>query len=162
VYNQNLGQPVLAQDGVWHELLLHLELNTPGSADGVIEMWIDGVQRMSHAGVNLRGSYTDYGWNTMMMRGWDGDIPAGGYQQDFDSIVASGSSLQISTGPPANVRGIRWIVCGDGRLDSPAETCDGNLLGGATCQSVGFAGGGMLGCSFDCRSYDTSQCQSGN
>ncbi|HEY3352764.1 MAG TPA: hypothetical protein VGQ83_05920 [Polyangia bacterium] len=47
--------------------------------------------------------------------------------------------------------------CGDGHLD-PGEPCDGVLLGGATCASLGYVGG-ALACAA-CR-FDTSGCQPG-
>jgi cysteine-rich repeat protein len=48
-------------------------------------------------------------------------------------------------------------VCGDGVLGG-GEECDGEDLGGATCESVsgGFEGG-LLKCSSSCR-FDTSEC----
>ncbi len=45
-------------------------------------------------------------------------------------------------------------LCGDGLIDQ-GEVCDGTLLGGATCASLGFAKG-KLSC-FQCH-YDTSKC----
>jgi hypothetical protein len=48
--------------------------------------------------------------------------------------------------------------CGDGVLDPAAgERCDGTLLGGATCTSLGH-GGNALGCLADCTGYDTRGC----
>lgn len=47
-------------------------------------------------------------------------------------------------------------VCGDGLVD-PGEDCDGDELGGATCQSVGEFTGGILGCTQQC-TFDTSGC----
>lgn len=48
-------------------------------------------------------------------------------------------------------------TCGNGVID-PGEQCDGSDLGGATCESLGFAGG-TLACSGAC-TYDTSGCTS--
>ncbi len=45
--------------------------------------------------------------------------------------------------------------CGNGVVEL-GEQCDGGALGGATCESVGFGGGG-LSCADDC-TFDTSQC----
>lgn len=47
-------------------------------------------------------------------------------------------------------------ACSDGTLDE-GEDCDGDALGVATCESLGFAGGGTLSCDKTC-SYDTSAC----
>ncbi len=46
--------------------------------------------------------------------------------------------------------------CGNGVYEPPAEQCDGNDLGGATCQSLGYAFG-TLGCTNAC-GYDISGC----
>lgn len=47
--------------------------------------------------------------------------------------------------------------CGDGVRNGP-EACEGGDLGGQTCQSLGFSGGGTLKCSASC-THDTSLCQ---
>lgn len=49
-------------------------------------------------------------------------------------------------------------ACGNSVLDAP-EQCDGAALGGATCASLGFTRGGMLGCTAGC-GYDVSGCRS--
>jgi hypothetical protein len=46
--------------------------------------------------------------------------------------------------------------CGNGTLD-PGETCDGNALGGYTCQDFGYLGG-TLECTPDCSGFDESNC----
>ena len=50
--------------------------------------------------------------------------------------------------------------CGDG-VKNGSETCDGMDLGGETCQTQGFAGGGTLACKADCTGFDTSGCNQG-
>jgi uncharacterized protein (TIGR02145 family) len=40
-------------------------------------------------------------------------------------------------------------ICGDG-VQSPGEACDGTDLGGRTCVSLGYPGGGTLGCTATC------------
>ncbi len=46
--------------------------------------------------------------------------------------------------------------CGDGEINGP-EVCDGEDLGGETCESQGFYGG-TLACLADCTGFDTSGC----
>lgn len=48
------------------------------------------------------------------------------------------------------------VVCGDGQLQGE-ETCDGTNFGGATCRSLGYAGG-TLSCTNSCGTIDTSGC----
>ncbi|MCH7850131.1 MAG: hypothetical protein IH845_00630 [Nanoarchaeota archaeon] len=47
-------------------------------------------------------------------------------------------------------------VCGDGVVNG-SEICEVGILGGATCVSQGFDSG-VLNCSANCLSYDTSSC----
>lgn len=47
-------------------------------------------------------------------------------------------------------------VCGDGVVDL-AERCDGENLGGATCESLGM-GAGTLSCAADCLSFVSTEC----
>lgn len=77
-------------------------------------------------------------------------VPAAGFEQylaqcsdDVTAASATGGSLP---------------GCGDGAIDVPGEQCDGNDLGGATCTSLGFAGG-ILACDGSC-TFDTASCQS--
>jgi hypothetical protein len=49
--------------------------------------------------------------------------------------------------------------CGDGIADPNGnEQCDGADLGGASCTSLGYTGGGTLSCTVGC-GYDTSLCE---
>ncbi|MEQ8279111.1 MAG: hypothetical protein RMA76_16895 [Deltaproteobacteria bacterium] len=47
-------------------------------------------------------------------------------------------------------------LCGNGVLD-PSEVCDGDDLGGGTCEALGF-GPGTLSCAFGCREHDVTAC----
>ncbi|MCC6620295.1 MAG: hypothetical protein IT385_03520 [Deltaproteobacteria bacterium] len=47
--------------------------------------------------------------------------------------------------------------CPNGTIDD-GEQCDGAELGDATCESLGFAATGTLGCADDCKSYDFTGC----
>lgn len=47
--------------------------------------------------------------------------------------------------------------CGDGVRNGP-EACEGGDLGGASCQSLGFNGGGNLTCNANC-THNTAGCQ---
>jgi len=47
----------------WYCLELEILLNTPGSSDGRLTLWVNGTQAYQQTGVNLRGSYTSSaGW----------------------------------------------------------------------------------------------------
>lgn len=73
---QNLGTPVTFARGRWYEMQYRVKLNTPGRADGLFEMWIDGVKKASYADVNYRDSYAQNGWNHMMLTAYQNGGPA--------------------------------------------------------------------------------------
>jgi hypothetical protein len=64
---------------------------------------------------------------------------------------------QECTGSPGNAKCQKLPRCGDNVVDT-GEQCDGSDLVGQTCQSQGYPDGGMLACTSDCRSFDTSMC----
>ena len=55
---------------------------------------------------------------------------------------------------------VKITVCGDGTVETP-EQCDGSNLGGASCSSLGYAGGGTLSCLPACE-FNTMQCITGS
>lgn len=50
-------------DGLWHRYEAHLKMDTNGS-NGVIEIWIDGILRMSNQNVNYK---TQSGWSYIVI-----------------------------------------------------------------------------------------------
>ncbi len=52
---------------------------------------------------------------------------------------------------------VKVNVCGNGKVESPAEDCEGTVLNGATCSSLGL-GSGTLSCDPAC-TYNTSLCE---
>lgn len=58
----------------------------------------------------------------------------------------------------AAVAGGTLPSCGNATIDVVGEQCDGIDLGGETCASLGFPGGGALGCTTGC-ALDTSACE---
>ena len=59
------GLPVFSNWGIgtlnydqWYCLELEIQLNTPGNADGLVNFWVDGVQKLHHPNVNLIGTST--------------------------------------------------------------------------------------------------------
>jgi hypothetical protein len=95
-FPQNLGAPQGVQPGTWHELQYRLKLNTPGSADGVLEYWVDGVKKAEYTDVNYRGSYNLFGWNHMMLSAHQ-DPVAQPHDQDWDVVVGSTTLIQSVT-----------------------------------------------------------------
>ena len=64
-------------------------------------------------------------------------------------LVDLGSPGELNTTCPGT-------SCGNSSLDA-LEICDGTILDGQDCNSLGFAGG-TLGCAADCLDFDTTQC----
>lgn len=50
--------------------------------------------------------------------------------------------------------------CGDRSVAPQSEECDGEILNGASCTSLGFSGGGTLACTPTC-AFDTRLCTGG-
>ncbi|HUT77489.1 MAG TPA: agmatine deiminase family protein [Polyangia bacterium] len=73
---------------------------------------------------------------------------------DSAAIVAQGGAVHCTTMQVAS-------ACGNGVIDELLfEDCDGDDLGGATCESLGYEPG-TLGCDGSCR-YDTEPCGGGD
>lgn len=69
---------------------------------------------------------------------------------------------QTSTGSTAgqmSMPAMAQAICGDGQITAPTEACDKTNLNGATCQSLGFSGGGTLLCNPTTCNYDTIMCR---
>jgi len=75
---------------------------------------------------------------------------------EWDGVCANAATGVDGMG---NECGVCAPVCGDGVL-SPGEDCEGADLGGETCVSQGFGGGGTLSCDAGC-TFDTTMCMAG-
>jgi hypothetical protein len=64
-----------------------------------------------------------------------------------------------STGTMTQPTMTQMSTCGDGVITAPAEKCDKTNLNGASCQSLGFNGGGTLLCNPTTCLYDTIMCR---
>lgn len=56
----NMARKPLA-DNVWYCIEEHVKLNTPGSADGVLEVWVDGTQTLGYYNRTFRGTVPNGG-----------------------------------------------------------------------------------------------------
>ena len=88
---------------------------------------------------------------------FDEDFANDGEPQDEGSGAGGGPGTSGSPGTgPGDVA--LDELCGNGVIDG-GEECDGALLGGATCQTLGFSGGGALNCDPVTCTYDESMCR---
>jgi len=85
---------------------------------------------------------------------FDEDFANGGKPPESTGLVGGGGTGSPGTGPGD----VSEALCGNGVIDG-GEECDGALTGGATCQSLGFSGGGALNCDPVTCTYDESMCR---
>lgn len=84
----------------WNELVLHAVGNTPGSSDGVFELWVDGQQIFDEQAVDWWGGYDEgQTWNMLLLT----DNGSGPNDPEtltvyWDDVTISTSSLEPS--PP--------------------------------------------------------------
>jgi hypothetical protein len=105
-----------------------------GSADGVGLFYPDGTQM----------DFTEWGPGEAEVS-WC-RIPNG--TGDFQSCAQQTFGRANSDEPPE---------CGNGVIEGPREVCDGDDVGGATCEDFGFTGG-VVRCGAGCMQLDTSGC----
>jgi hypothetical protein len=55
MYFENVGS-VTINDNQWYCIETHLKMNTPGVADGIVQLWVDGVQTINFTNRVLRGT----------------------------------------------------------------------------------------------------------
>jgi hypothetical protein len=70
-YFQNQGATSYITPGAWNKVRYRAKLNTPGSSDGIFQLWLNDVLIIQYTNINYRANYTSYGWNHLMMR-YDG------------------------------------------------------------------------------------------
>jgi hypothetical protein len=93
--------PLFAEDmsGQWHCVEGHLRLNTPGLADGQLEFWIDGDLQAKSVDLDLRGSWTEYGINALVVENlWPQGAPAP-LRRWIDDVVISSTPIGCSDHP---------------------------------------------------------------
>jgi len=89
---QNVGAPVAVRMGAWDKLKLHVRLNSPNVADGVVRLWVNDVLKVDYSNVDIRAG-TAYGMNKLNLSSWS--TPGGG-----SSGVQWWDSWELSTSDP--------------------------------------------------------------
>lgn len=77
------------QVGQWHCVEAHVRLNDPGSANGVFELWVDGVKDAERTGLNWVGAYQDYGINAVFVENYWNDGSPQAQERYLDDFVVS-------------------------------------------------------------------------
>lgn len=95
---QNVGTPVQPRLGQWDKIKLHVRLNRPGVADGVVEMWVNDVLKVDYREVNIRES-TTYGLNKLNMSSYSTQSGASAGTQWWDEFMLSETDPGLGSPP---------------------------------------------------------------
>jgi hypothetical protein len=109
---------------------------------------VDSSAAGSSEGVGSSGTTDDGASETSVGASSAGDAASSSATTLDTGASESTTSSESSGGTP---------VCGDGVLEGD-EVCDGDDLGGLTCELLQLDGG-MLGCLRDCLSFDLTGCE---
>jgi hypothetical protein len=77
---QNVGTPVAVRLGQWDRIKLFIKPNTPGRADGVVRMWVNGALKFENTAVAVREN-TSYNPNKVIMSNYVMDTSTAGTQR---------------------------------------------------------------------------------
>lgn len=93
------NRPVYFQVGQWQKVEHYIQTNTPGNADGIWRMWINGQLAAEHTNIRFSNSTTEqtgfFGTRYETVRGGgadNGPTPAGGQSRLYDRIATYVSS----------------------------------------------------------------------
>jgi hypothetical protein len=135
------GEPFVFPDGATIPAAGHLVLERHGKGSFSFDLWAEDALHLEAS----TGEEVD-------VLAWTAAAPPGssfGRLPDGDETTAT--FAEPTKGEPnADPQ------CGDGEVEGD-EVCDGASLAGASCKSVGFAGGTLV-CGATCRTYDVAGC----
>lgn len=84
---QNVGSPVSPTLGSWDKIKLYAQMNTPGSADGIVRMWINDTLKLEYTNVDLRESTTD-GWGRLILSSYTSNSTGSGTQYSDNWLLS--------------------------------------------------------------------------
>lgn len=85
--------------GYWVCVEMRTKLNTPGKADGINQLWIDGRLECERLKMDFRGTYTKHGLNAFFLETyWNKNSPVDQYRY-FDNLVISTKPIGPVTAP---------------------------------------------------------------
>ena len=100
---QNIGYDLVAQADKWYLVELHVKMNTPGSADGIAELWMDDATTGPPSSQTLRMRYTNLNWGATSGSRWKRVSLLTNYQNSataplyqyvwYDQVVVSKSRI---------------------------------------------------------------------
>jgi hypothetical protein len=105
---QNVGTAVAARFNQWDKLKLHVRLNTPGVANGIVQLWVNNQLKADHSDVNIRFN-TAFGMNKLILSTFaTPSSPSNGVQWHDDLRLSTtdpdGGGGPTAPSAPTNVR----------------------------------------------------------
>lgn len=82
----------LIADGQWHTVRVYQALNSPGNADGICRVWVDGVLDIEDTAINWVDEYdVEYGWNGFFLEAFHNGGSPTGCTIDFRDLYVRGT-----------------------------------------------------------------------
>jgi hypothetical protein len=92
-----------AESGRWICVESHVRLNTPGSRDGVFELWVDGQLEAARADLDWHGAWEDYAINAVFLENYWNQGSVKRQARWFDNFV-------IGTEPIGPITALRPVT----------------------------------------------------
>lgn len=91
------GGTIDIADGEWHTVRILQALNSPGNADGICRVWVDGVLDIEDTTINWVDDYNlDYGFNAIFLEAFHNGGSPGGCTIDFKDLYVRGEEYVVS------------------------------------------------------------------
>lgn len=111
----SVGELISFQRERWYCMEVEIKLNSPGSSNGEVRLWVDGNLLKERSGINIRGNRTE-NLNTVLFGGWYSNGAAG--QNPYvnpavpairyiDDVVISRARIGCADVPPGAPKSIR-------------------------------------------------------
>jgi len=102
-----------AESGRWVCVESHVKLNTPGRADGVFALWVDGHLEAEHRDLDWHGAWEDFAINAVFLENYWNDGSPKPQSRWLDNFVISTKPIgPIGAGRPVTIH--RTNVAGAG------------------------------------------------
>jgi hypothetical protein len=106
---QNVGEAAPVRLDQWDKLKLHVRLNSPGRADGVVRLWVNDELKAYHQDLNIREG-TSYGINKLNLSTYATQAsPSDGTQWHDEIALATVDPDTLAQRPPNPPRNLRII-----------------------------------------------------
>jgi hypothetical protein len=104
---QNVGTVVSPRASQWDKLKLHVKLNTPGQANGIVQLWVNGELKVNYSNQNIREG-TSMGVNKLILSSYSTRENGGNGALWWDNVSLSQTdpdgATAVRPNPPTDVR----------------------------------------------------------